>query len=74
MGLAAFNARRRAARKAAEEAAAKAETPLAEMTIPKLKEYAESKGIGLGDAKKKDEILAVIQAAEEAAAKAEGAE
>lgn len=38
--------------------------PLEKMTVAELKEYAEQHGIDLGDAAKKDEILAVILAAE----------
>lgn len=35
-----------------------------EMTVPELKDYAAEKTINLGDAKKRDEILEVIQAFE----------
>lgn len=35
-----------------------------EMTVPELKEYATEKNIDLGDAKKRDELLEAIQAAE----------
>jgi predicted NUDIX family NTP pyrophosphohydrolase len=38
--------------------------PVEKMTVPELKQYAEEKQIDLGDATKKDEILAAIQAAE----------
>jgi len=34
-----------------------------ELTIPQLKAFAEEKGIDLGDATKKDDILSLIQAA-----------
>lgn len=37
-----------------------------EMKVPELKEYAAEHGIALGDAKKRDEILKVIQKFEEA--------
>lgn len=39
-------------------------TPLKKMTVDELKEYAANNGIDLGEATKKAEILAVIQAAE----------
>ncbi|MNW59895.1 hypothetical protein D3C74_378480 [compost metagenome] len=35
--------------------------PVDEMTVPELKAYAKLKEIDLGDAKKKEDILAVIQ-------------
>lgn len=35
-----------------------------EMTVPELKDYAAEKTIDLGDAKKRDDILEVIQAFE----------
>ncbi|KAA0944079.1 hypothetical protein FQ087_18305 [Sporosarcina sp. ANT_H38] len=36
-----------------------------EMTVPELKEYATENDIDLGEAKKRDDILAVIQSFEE---------
>ncbi|MEK5070261.1 hypothetical protein [Sporosarcina sp. FSL K6-1508] len=36
-----------------------------EMTVPELKEYATENDIELGEAKKRDDILAVIQSFEE---------
>lgn len=38
---------------------------ISEMTIPELKEYAAEHEIDLGEAKKRDEILEVIQAEED---------
>lgn len=38
--------------------------PLKKMTVDELKEYASNNGVDLGEATKKAEILAVIQAAE----------
>jgi len=40
--------------------------PLEEMKVAELKKFAESKGIDLGDAKKKDDIIAAIELALEA--------
>lgn len=40
------------------------EMPWDKMSIPNLKEYAKENGIELGAAKKRDEILAIIAAAE----------
>lgn len=39
-------------------------TPLKKMTVDELKEYAATNGIDLGEATKKADILAAIQAAE----------
>jgi len=72
MGLAAFNRQRRlAAEQAAKEAEAQAkakdsEEPkaLADMTVPELKAYAKENAIDLGEATRKADVLAVIQAAE----------
>lgn len=60
MSATAFQRKRReiAAREAAEKT--KAEKPLEKMTVKELKEYAKSNGIELGEASKKDEILAVL--------------
>lgn len=40
------------------------ETDIEKMKVAELKEYAEEKGIDLGEATKKDEILEVIKEAE----------
>lgn len=48
--------------------------PTGDWNVPQLKAYAESKSIDLGDAKKKDEILAVLTAAAKAAADKAAAE
>lgn len=39
--------------------------PLDEMTVPELKAYAEARGIDLGEAKKKADILAAIKTAQD---------
>lgn len=39
------------------------EDPLDEMTVAELKAFAESKGVDLGKAAKKEEILTIIRAA-----------
>lgn len=36
-----------------------------EMTVPELREYATESGIDLGEAKKRDDILMIIQATED---------
>lgn len=63
-----FQRRRRelAAKQATEEAAKQAaETkPIDKMTLAELKQYAAEKGIDLGTATKKADILAVIQSAQ----------
>lgn len=41
------------------------EKPIEKMTVAELTDYAVKNGIDLGDAKKKDELLAVIAAAQE---------
>ncbi|MGG1598042.1 hypothetical protein [Paenibacillus naphthalenovorans] len=73
MSLSAFQRRRRelAAKKAAEAAELEAtqrgqninDKPVEKMTVAELKEYAKKNDIVLGEATKKDEILAVILAA-----------
>lgn len=65
MGLAAFNRMRRLeAEKLAEQTQeGKPETkPLDDMKVTELQEYAKAKNIDLGEATKKAEILAAIQA------------
>ena len=64
MSVTAFNRRRRelAAALVQEKEKQTVEKPLEEMTVAELKEYADRHGIDLGEAKKKVEILAVIQA------------
>lgn len=42
---------------------AEPESPFPEMTAPELKALAEEKGIDIGDAKKKADIIAVLEAA-----------
>lgn len=66
MSVTAFNRRRRELAAAAimeKQAEQTVEKPLVEMTVSELKEYADQHGIDLGEAKKKAEILAMIQAA-----------
>lgn len=42
------------------------EVALEKMNVAQLKKYAKDNGINIGDASKKEEILAVIEAAQEA--------
>lgn len=46
-----------------EDAQTEPESPFSEMTVPELKALAEEKGIDLGDAKKKADIIVVLEAA-----------
>ena len=64
MSATAFQRMRReqAAREAAEKEKQQKEKPIDKMTVPELKAYAEENNIDLGDAMKKDDILAAIQA------------
>jgi len=64
MSVTAFNRRRRelAAALVQEKEKQTVEKPLEEMTVAELKEYVDRHGIDLGEAKKKAEILTVIQA------------
>jgi hypothetical protein len=68
MSVTAFNRRRRElaaalAKEKEKQDEQTVEKPLDEMTVAELKEYADQHGIDLGEAKKKAEILAAIQAA-----------
>jgi len=51
---------------AADDRAGDDDQPIDDMTIAELKDHAEGKGIDLGSATKKDDIIAAIKSATEA--------